>query len=287
MDPSAGVQGTLGALFVHPVKSCAGIAVDAALLVETGLDLDRAWMLVDEAGEMLTQRELPRMALVQPTLRHGDMVLRAPGMLALHVRLDTVEAPTRVRVWDDIVKAYDMGALAAQWFSDFLGRRLRLVRFDPDEKRLSDPAWAGSIEAENAFADGFPLLVANAASLGDLNLRLAARGVAPVAMQRFRPNLVLDGLQPYDEDHLEAIEIDTPQGPVRLRLVKPCVRCGIPNVDPATGETGPEPGATLAGCRADPRMQGGITFGVNAVVVAGFGHELRVGQPARLQWRFE
>jgi hypothetical protein len=114
-----------------------------ALLVETGLDFDRAWMVVDEHGEMLTQRELPRLALIQPSFKTSELMLRAPGMLALHLRLDTVEAPTRVRVWHDVVKAYDMGALAAQWFSDFLGRKLRLVRFDPEERRLSDPAWAG------------------------------------------------------------------------------------------------------------------------------------------------
>jgi hypothetical protein len=277
---------TLSALHVHPVKSCAGIALDEGLLVETGLDLDRAWMVVDERGEMLTQRQLPRLALVQPTLRHSEMVLRAPGMLALHVRLDTVEAATRVRVWDDLVKAYDMGALAAQWLSDFLGQGLRLVRFDPEQQRLSDPQWTGELQAESAFADGFPLLVTSTASLADLNRRLAARGAAPVTMQRFRPNLVLDGLQPYDEDHIGEIAFDTPEGPVRLRLVKPCTRCTIPNVDPATAETGTEPGATLASYRADPRMQGGITFGVNAVIVSGFGHTLRVGQAARANLRF-
>lgn len=278
---------TLAALRLHPIKSCAGIELPEALLVETGLELDRAYMVVDPAGAMLTQRELPRMALVRPTLRGDEMVLRAPGMLALHVRLDTVEAPTRVRVWDDIVKAYDMGALAAQWFSDFLGRPLRLVRFDPDERRLSDPAWTGPQPAATAFADGFALLVANAASLDELNARLAARGAAPVAMARFRPNLVLQGLAPYDEDHLAAIEIDTPEGPVRLRLVKPCVRCAIPNLDPDSAEAGPEPGATLAGYRADPRLQGGITFGVNAVVEQGLDCVLRPGQAVRPVWAFD
>ena len=277
---------TLSELFVHPIKSCGGIKLPEALLVETGLDFDRSWMVVDEHGEMLTQRQLPRMALIQPTFKTSELMLRAPGMLALHLRLDTVEARTRVRVWRDVVKAYDMGALAAQWFSDFLGTRLRLVRFDPEETRLSDPAWAGDIQAENAFADGFPLLVANAASLDELNGRLAARGVAPVGMQRFRPNLVLSGLQPFDEDHLHEIVITTDEGPVRLRLVKPCTRCSIPNVDPLTANTANEPGDTLAGYRADPRMKGGITFGVNAVVVEGLERTLRVGQAVSASWRF-
>ena len=112
-------------LFVYPIKSCAGVELTEGLLTETGLDLDRAWMVVDESGEFVSQRELPRMALIRPTLRLSDVVLRAPGMLALHLRLDTVEGPRRVQVWDDTVAAYDMGDLAAQWFSDFLDRSLR------------------------------------------------------------------------------------------------------------------------------------------------------------------
>ena len=278
---------TVAALFVHPIKSCAGIALTDAVLVETGLDFDRAWMVVDEKGNFFTQRELPRMALIQPGFKGGEMVLRAPGMLALHIRLDTVEAPTRVRVWDDIVKAYDMGKLAAQWFSDYLGRRAQLVRFDPEQQRLSDPSWAGDIAAENAFADGFPLLVANAASLDELNDRLLARAQPAVTMQRFRPNLVLAGLQAFDEDHLHEIVIAAEGGPVRLRLVKPCTRCTLPNVDPATGVAGHEPGDTLAGFRADARMQGAITFGMNAVIVEGAGRTLRVGQRAECSWRFD
>jgi hypothetical protein len=284
---AAGTECSVHALHVHPIKSCGGIAPAEVLLAETGLEFDRAWMVVDEHGEMLTQRQLPRMALIQPMLRLSDMVLRAPGMLALHIRLDTVEAPTRVRVWDDVVKAYDMGPLAAQWFSDFLGRRLRLARFDPEEQRLSDTKWAGEIEAENNFADGFPLLVASTASLAELNARLAARGVAPVSMQRFRPNLVLDGLQAFDEDHLHELRITTDEGPVVLRLVKPCTRCTIPNVDPTTAATSDEPGDTLAGFRADPRMNGGITFGMNAVIVSGVERTLRVGQRVQASWHFD
>ena len=281
---------TLTALQVYPIKSCAGVVLSQGLLVETGLEFDRAWMVVDARGDLLTQRELPRMALIQPAFKGDELVLRAPGMLALHLRLDTVEAATRVRVWNDIVKAYDMGALAAQWFSDFLGlrdgERIRLVRFDPEQKRLSDPAWAGDIEAENAFADGFPLLVANSASLAELNNRLAARGVAAVTMQRFRPNLVFSGWLAFDEDHIDEIVITTEAGPVRLRLVKPCTRCTIPNVDPLSGETANEPGDTLAGFRADARVKGGITFGMNAVVVQGLEQLLRVGQQATTSWKF-
>lgn len=278
---------SLSALAVYPIKSCAGLLLPEALLVETGLEFDRAWMVVDEHGEMLTQREWPRLALVQPQFKHSELMLRAPGMLALHLRLDTVEDSTRVRVWDDVVKAFDMGALAAQWFSDFLGCRARLVRFDPEEKRLSAPEWTGEVQAENAFSDGFPLLVANQASLDELNTRLAAKGAAPVTMQRFRPNLVLSGLSPFDEDHIESLEITTEEGAVRLRLVKPCVRCSIPNVDPISAQTSHEPGDTLASFRADARMKGGITFGMNAVIIEGHEHLLRTGQSVAARWHFQ
>lgn len=268
---------SIAALHVHPVKSCAGVSLQEVLVIETGFEFDRAWMLVDEDQRFVSQRELPRMALVRCDLRHSELVLRAPGMLALHLALDAVEAPKRVKVWRDEVAAYDMGALTAQWFSDFLGRPLRLVRFDPEQKRLSSRDWCGEIEAENAFSDGFPLLVISRASLDGLNERLTAQGKPAVTMERFRPNLVLDGLDAHGEDYLDEIRFDTPEGPVRLKLVKPCPRCPIPNVDPATGERGHEPGDTLSTYRADARLDGAITFGMNAVIVEGVERALQVG----------
>jgi uncharacterized protein YcbX len=285
--PDFDLQATIARLFVYPIKSCAGVELPEALLTETGLEFDRAWMVVDAEGEFVTQRELPRMALVRPQLKALEMVLRAPGMLALHIKLDTVEAPTRVRVWDDDVDAYDMGDLAAQWFSDFLGRPLRLVRFDPEQRRLSSRNWTGEVEAENAFADGFPLLVASQAGLDELNRRLAAAGAPEVTMQRFRPNLVLDGLDAHGEDHLDEIRFDTADGPVRLKLVKPCSRCTIPDVDPLTGEQGHAVGDTLATYRADARMQGALTFGMNAVIVEGIERALRVGMQGGATYKFE
>jgi uncharacterized protein YcbX len=277
---------TLSALFVHPIKSCGGLSPAASLLAETGVEFDRHWIVVDGQGEMLTQRELPRMALIQPTLRSSDMVLRAPGMLALHIRLDAVEQPARTRVWGDEVRAYDMGDLAAQWFSDFLGRRARLLRFDPDQQRLASREWTGDIAAETAFADGFPLLVTSTASMAELNARLAARGQPPATVQRLRPNLVFDGLQAFDEDHIDQITIGADGGTVRIKLVKPCTRCSMPDVDPATGNAGHAVGDALAAFRADARMGGAITFGMNAVIVEGFERTLRVGQPAVARFGF-
>ena len=280
------VELRLASLHVYPVKSCGGVTLDESPIVETGLEFDRMWMVVDEGAAFVSQRELPRMALVRPTLRASELVLRAPGMLALHVALYTVHEPVRVTVRDDVLRAFDMGDLAAQWFSDFLGGRLRLVRFDPDQRRLSNAQWTGALEAENAFSDGYPMLVASSASLDELNARLQQRGEAPVTMQRFRPNLVLDGLQAHDEDHLDEIEFDAAQGPVRLKLVKPCSRCTIPDVDPATGVPGHAVGDALAAYRSDPRLDGAITFGMNAVVVHGFGCTLRSGLTGHASYAF-
>ena len=283
---SSDLSCSLHSLFVYPVKSCAGIEVRRCLLLETGLDLDRAWMLVDERGEFVTQRELPRLALVRPTLRSNDLVLRAPGMLALHVALDRVESALRVRVWDDEVPAWDLGALAAQWFSDFAGRKLRLVRFDPDHRRLSDRRWTGAQLGQTAFADGFALLVTSTASLAELNRRLREQGQPAVDMRRFRPNLVLDGIEAHDEDHIELLEIDTPQGTARLKLVKPCARCSIPGVDPDSGEQGFAVGDALAAYRADARVGGAVTFGMNAIPLDGVEYQLAVGQRCRASYGF-
>jgi hypothetical protein len=180
-----------------------------------------------------------------------------------------------------------MGELCAQWFSDFLGRRVRLVRFDPEQRRLSERRWSGAIEAETGFADGFPLLVTAAASMPVLNQRLQAQGAGPVTMARFRPNLVLDGLDAHGEDALDEITFTTGEGPVRLKLVKPCARCPIPDVDPQTGVPGHAVTDALMGYRADARLDGSLTFGMNAVIVDGFERTLRVGLAGSASYRFD
>ncbi len=286
-DAQGDVQVRVHSLHVYPVKSCAGIDAAEALVIETGLEFDRAWMLVDAHGQFVTQRSLPRMALVRTELKTFELVLRAPGMLALHLKLDTVEKPVRVTVWSDELAAYDMGDLCAQWFTDFLGQPLRLVRFDPEQKRLSERSWTGAVEAENAFTDGYPMLLASLASLAELNRRLQAAGHAPAEMARFRPNIVLDGLDAHGEDALDEIVFDTPEGPIRLKLVKPCTRCPISEVDPATAEPGHVVGDTLATYRADARVGGAITFGMNAVIVDGIERTLRPGLTGAATFAFD
>lgn len=300
--PDAANKGALSAvissLYVYPVKSCGGVSVQQAILTETGLEFDRAWMVVDQRGQFLTQRELPRMALIQPQLKHYEMVLRAPGMLALHVALDAVEAAVKVRVWRDEVAAYDMGATAAQWLTNFLGCTARLVRFDPAHKRLSSRRWTGEVAALNQFSDGYPLLCISEASLRDLNGRLLLSGFAAVGMQRFRPNIVLgdgptppsagDGqvFLPHDEDRVNVLRVCTDQGLVQLKPVKPCTRCPIPNIDPTTGVASPEVGDVLQTYRQDARAKGAVTFGMNVIALDGLEQVLKVGQAVRASYGF-
>ena len=280
-------------LFVYPVKSCAGVEVKEAILTETGLEFDRAWMVVDEHGHFLTQREWPRMALIQPQLKHYDMVLRAPGMLALHVSLNEVEEPMTVQIWGEEVKAYDMGVIAAQWFSDFLGVKSRLVRFNPEEKRLSSMQWTGEIEAPNQFSDGYPVLLISEESLSGLNAKLEAEHLPAVDMRRFRPNLVIgstpaaDMLAPHDEDRLEQLQIGTDQGLVVFRPVKPCPRCPIPNVNPDTAEVTHTVGDMLQRYRQDPRLKGAVSFGMNLVILQGNDCLIKVGQPVQGTYKFD
>jgi uncharacterized protein len=286
------LQATIARLFVYPVKSCAGVELPEALLTETGLEFDRAWMVVDAEGEFVTQRQLPRMALIKPQMKQMEVVLRAPGMLALHLAFDKVEKPVRVRVWKDEVAAYDMGDIAAQWFSDFLSepgkpQKLRLVRFDPEHKRLSSLDWTDGVEATNQFADGYPLLVASEGSLAELNKRLAAAGHDAVGIERFRPNIVLAGIESHDEDRVDALHIETAEGEAELKPVKPCTRCPIPDIDPATGVSSPEVGDMLRTYRADARVDGRITFGMNCIVLQGVEHMLKVGQAVGANYRFE
>jgi uncharacterized protein YcbX len=284
------LQAVISQLIVYPVKSCAPVLLKRALLTDQGLDLDRAWMVVDERGQFLSQRECPRLALVQPQLRLSDLMLRAPGMLALHLSLDGVEQAAKVSLWDEAIDAWDMGELAAQWFSDFLGCPARLVRFDPQFERVSDRRWTGGQTVLNPFTDGFPLMLLGQPSVDGLNARLQAAGLGPVDMLRFRPNIVLSPIDgqswgAHDEDRVETLQIETGQGLIRLKSAKPCSRCQMVDVDPQTAQTGSHVLSTLRGYRRDPRLDGAISFGVNLMVLEGFDQELAVGQTVRASLR--
>jgi hypothetical protein len=260
---------TIARLFTYPVKSCRGIEHRSARLTSAGLEHDREWMFVTPGGRFLTQRELP--ALARVVVQVGDETLRlsADGAGGVKVALDWNGPSREVTVWDDRVAAIDQGDAVADWASGLLGREVRLVRFDAAARRPSSREWTGAVEALTRFTDGYPLLVVSRASLDDLNSRLQD----PLPVDRFRPNLVLDGLPPYGEDVLGDLVADG----VRLRVVKPCTRCVITTTDQATGTAqGEEPIRTLRGYRWDARLKG-IVFGQNTIVVEGVGRDLRVG----------
>jgi uncharacterized protein YcbX len=264
---------TLAALHVYPVKSCRGLEVRAARLTATGLEHDREWMIVTPQGRFVTQREEPRLALVVAALVDGALRLSAAGAGSVAVPLDLRGRALEATVWRDRCAAFDQGDEVALWLSGLLGHPLRLVRFDHSRPRLSDPAWTGGLAAPSLFSDGYALLAISRASLADLNARLAT----PLPMDRFRPNLVLDGLPAYGEDDLG----DLVAGPARLRRVKACTRCSITTTDQATGEVeGQEPLRTLKGYRWDATLHG-VTFGQNLIVVAGAGTVLRAGAELR------
>ncbi len=275
----------IDALWLYPIKGCRGFRVPAATLAQTGLEVDgvgdREWVVVDDHGEFLSQRELPKMAQIETRLTGVSLRLKAPGMLQLDVPFESEGDVLKVRVWNDEVAAVTQGDIADAWFSQFLGLRCRLMRFDPEARRISNHKYTGALAAPYKFADAFALLVCSTASLSDLNARLTAKGHAPITIERFRPNIVLEGTEAFDEDYVDYMTI----GDARLQVVKPCVRCTVPNVDPATGEPGFEPGDTLATFRNDARA-GGITFGANAIVESGAGARLSAGDAVEVSLRF-
>jgi uncharacterized protein len=266
---------TITELNIYPIKSCGGYAVQSAAALQSGLEDDRTFMVVDaDTGHFVTQRQVPQMALIKAEYRMGSVQARAPGMMRLDLPLDVAGEPLQVTVWDDTVGAFDMGDVAAQWFSDFLRRKVRLARFDPDVQRLSASDWPGGTQVPHQFADGFPLLVISRASLTDLNERLAERGIGAMAMNRFRPNIVIDGLDAFDEDYVSALQF----GDVTVQLTRPCGRCEIPNTNQETAERLEEPMRTLSTYRVKADHHGLVCVGMNGYFSAGFEAMLTVGQ---------
>lgn len=287
---------TLAAIHVYPLKSGAGIRLPRAEVVRTGLRFDRRWMVVDERGRFVTQREEPRLALVRvglgPVATEPDRLeLSAPGVGALELPLGGGAGPrVEVDIWGERVRAERVSAEAARWISAHLGRPADVVRFPDDEQRPVDPAYGGPADRV-AFADGYPFLLASEASLEALNERLRAAGERAIGMERFRPNLVVTGAAPFEEDGWGPLTV----GELRLRAVKPCARCVITTVDPRTAAAGREPLRTLATFRRDA-ASGSVLFGQNLVhddVAPADGHRephggaletvgtLRTGDPIR------
>ena len=257
---------SLSDLCVYPIKSCGGIAVDEWEVDERGLRHDRRWMLVDETGCFLSQRELPRMALIKVRIESDGLLVDAPGMSSLVVPFRPPDGKLMLtRVWDDLVECQTVDD---QWFSEFLEVSCKLVYLPDESVRPVDAAYAEPGDRVG-LADGFPFLLISEASLADLNARLEQ----PLPMNRFRPNLVVRGCEPFAEDGWSLVRI----GKLAFRVVKPCARCTITTVDQESATKGKEPLRTLARFR---RAGNKVLFGQNLI------HDetgtLRIGDPVEI-----
>lgn len=239
-------------LYVYPLKSAAANRVEKAKIDEFGLQNDRRWMLVDSQGGFLSQRQLPQMCLISVSVDENGLRIKLPGESAFIATVDR-QLKTKVQVWGDYCQAYDCGDEAANLISGFLATSCRLVYFPDDEIRQVDLDYAKSGD-KTGFSDGFPLLLIAQESLDDLNSRLQQ----PVSMTRFRPNIVVSGVDAFAEDNWKIIEI----GGITMRVVKPCSRCSIPSVNPLTGKRTVEPVKTLRSYRM---RDGKVYFGQNLI----------------------
>jgi uncharacterized protein YcbX len=245
-------------IFVYPIKSCRGVEVGSAELTPRGLAHDRRYMLVDADGRFLTQRQHPRMALIEPTFAPGGFSVTAPGRapLCIPASIDTSTHETcTVRVWGDTVEATLADAETNIWFSELMGFACGLV-YLADGQHRAVPNEAAAFEDEVSFADGAPLLLISDASLAELNRRLQQ----PVGIERFRPNIVVTATRPHEEDDWRRVAI----GAALLDVAWPCSRCGLVTVDPASGERdgAGEPLRTLQQYRRRDRV---VYFGQNLI----------------------
>lgn len=256
---------SVSGLFIYPIKSCRGIRVTEWPVAERGFFADRRWMIVDAAGMFVTMRERPELTLVATRLEGDSLVVSAPGLspLALPLRNDSGDERS-VQVWLDTVRGA-VHAAGSAWFSAYLGAPHELVYMPDAHQRRVNPERARSGDIVS-FADGYPFLVISEASLADLNARLPS----PIGMDRFRPNIVIAGTEPYAEDGFARVSI----GEIAFRGPKRCDRCVMTTVDPETGEGGKEPLRTLAKYRAEDSK---VWFGMN-LIHDGLG-VLRVGDP--------
>lgn len=279
---------TLSQLILYPIKSCAAMAVEEAVVTVSGLAAqgvhDREWMLVTDTGQFLSQREVPRMAVIVPRVENGALVVAAPGASPLRLPLaaDDGAGTRRVQIWDDLVDAIDCGDEAAAWFGDVLRTSCRLVRCKPDAVRPTSEKWTGGAPASARFADAYPLLLIGTSALDEINDRLRAAGRAALPMDRFRPNLVVEGTDPFAEDYTASLRA----GEVEIRPVKPCARCPIPAIDQATGIPGPDPLDILQSWRGKAVLDGAVCVGMNCIVSEGSGGILRVGQAFEVSLSF-
>lgn len=263
-------------LHVYPVKGCRALDRSRSVLTVTGLEWDRNWMFVNDAGRFLSQRECAGLALIDVAMTERELVFSAAGHPDLRCPLAAAGATRRVVIWRDNCLARESGVDTRDWLERVAGVRGQLVRGLAGETRTSDPVFTGSDRGQTFFPDAYALLVANTASLAALNARLPA----PLPMNRFRPNIVIDGVEAFDEDRMLWLRA----GAIALKCVKPCTRCIVTTTDQRTGERdGNEPLRALRQFRWVPALKG-VAFGMNAIVTAGAGDELAVGGRLDIEW---
>ncbi|QGK68560.1 MOSC domain-containing protein [Allosaccharopolyspora coralli] len=251
---------TVAALTFFPVKGCAGSTVPRALLTRAGLEHDRTFLVVDDQGTGLTQRKHPRLALITPDISADgtELTLCAPGVEPFRFGVDVESPRCEVRSLGTALRGIDQGDGAAEWLGDALGVSCRVVRIPPENDRVTD----GLVTGTSAFADSCAVHVLSSASHTLLTERLAERGVEPVAMHRFRPNIVVTGWEPHAEDRARTLRI----GETEIAYAKLADRCVVTTVDPETGrKRGPEPLSTLATYRRS-RAQS-LAFGAKFAVL--------------------
>ncbi|SFT99585.1 hypothetical protein SAMN04489724_3262 [Algoriphagus locisalis] len=259
-------------LYVYPIKSLAGIRLQEAKVEERGFELDRRWMLIDESGRFVSQRTFPQMALLKVEIESEWLKVYHVSSSKDFVRIpfnEEGEEISSVTVWDDEMPARLVNTQIDAWFTRVLGINARLVKMPLSTERKVDSRYAVNAESVS-FADGMPYLLIGETSLDDLNERLAS----PLPMNRFRPNIVFSGGEPFIEDSFGGIQI----GAVQMKVVKPCARCVMTTVDQETGLKAAEPLKTLATYR---KVGNKILFGQNVVALSGgiikVGDKLTVG----------
>lgn len=261
---------TISALYYYPIKSCGGFRATQLETTDRGFLHDREFMLVDGDGLFLTQREYPRMALVEPRVTDDTLILKAPNMPELSIHPQQYGPAKEVIVWRSNCQAVDQGGAVAEWFSQYLETDCYLVRMAEGHIRQVNQAYAQRPNDQVSFADGYPFLLISEASLADLNSRLTE----PLPMNRFRPNIVITDCAAYAEDNWQQIRL----GSMQFDVVKACARCAITTINQQTAEKGKEPLKTLAGYR---RVEGGgVIFGQNLLHQANgilqIGDELEI-----------
>ena len=245
----------LSQIWIYPVKSLGGIALPTAQVQPKGLTHDRRWMLVDEQGGFMTQRNYPEMALFHLST-DGARYIISHGSDQRELASGTASDQTfESTIWNDIVHVREVREELSRWFSQKLGLSCRLVYFPENNPRPVDPAYKVN-DDQVSLADGFPFLIIGQGSLDALNRRLET----PLPMKRFRPNFVFTGGDPHEEDTWKKFTI----GANRFAGVKPCARCVMTTVDPETGKKGVEPVKTLATYR---RRDNNIYFGQNVIAL--------------------